>query len=246
MESDAESQAFVSILGQMPIALEGLRHILNDQGFRVVQIAPDLCGLRPLPGGDGRPAPPHLVVIDGLVEADGAEIVEEVRRAFPAALPVVLVDQFNFNTMKACFQARAHGFIVKKISSASLVTSLRLVAMGEKVMPSSFAEELHSLPVTGADPVGVHQTLKDAGLSVREVEILTCLVSGKPNKVISRQLGISEATVKVHVKAILRKIGVQNRTQAAIWAMEGKVAEAGGEGPAAIRYPLNQPLQVVN
>jgi two-component system nitrate/nitrite response regulator NarL len=61
---------------------------------------------------------------------------------------------------------------------------------------------------------------------MREVQILACLVAGHPNKVISRQLAISEATVKVHVKAILRKVGVQNRTQAAIWAMSENVPSA--------------------
>ena len=56
-------------------------------------------------------------------------------------------------------------------------------------------------------------------LSEREMEILNCLVSGHPNKVIARNCNISEATVKVHLKAILRKIRVANRTQAAVWAM---------------------------
>ena len=56
-------------------------------------------------------------------------------------------------------------------------------------------------------------------LSDRELETLRCLIMGYPNKVIAYRLDISEATVKVHVKAILRKLGVQNRTQAAIWAV---------------------------
>jgi two-component system nitrate/nitrite response regulator NarL len=57
-------------------------------------------------------------------------------------------------------------------------------------------------------------------LSSRETEILYCLTKGSPNKVIARQLNLCEATVKVHIKAILRKIGVFNRTQAAIWAAD--------------------------
>ena len=57
-------------------------------------------------------------------------------------------------------------------------------------------------------------------LSNREAEILQCLMQGAPNKIIARQLDVAEATVKVHVKAILRKIQVANRTQAAMWAVE--------------------------
>ena len=62
--------------------------------------------------------------------------------------------------------------------------------------------------------------MADVNLSEREIEILRCLILGYANKVISRRLDISEATVKVHVKAILRKLRVSNRTQAAIWAVK--------------------------
>jgi two-component system nitrate/nitrite response regulator NarL len=57
-----------------------------------------------------------------------------------------------------------------------------------------------------------------SNLSAREAEILSSLMDGAPNKVIARQLDVAEATVKVHVKSILRKIGASNRTQAAMWA----------------------------
>jgi two-component system nitrate/nitrite response regulator NarL len=62
--------------------------------------------------------------------------------------------------------------------------------------------------------------LKACKLSVREREILSCLREGAPNKLIARKLEITEATIKVHVKAILRKIGAANRTQAAMWASQ--------------------------
>jgi DNA-binding CsgD family transcriptional regulator len=65
-------------------------------------------------------------------------------------------------------------------------------------------------------------------LSSREAAILDGLVQGAPNKVIAHQLNITEATVKVHVKAILRKIRVRNRTQAAIWAMSRQPAAKNG------------------
>jgi two-component system nitrate/nitrite response regulator NarL len=58
----------------------------------------------------------------------------------------------------------------------------------------------------------------DRKLSPREIQILNCLKEGAPNKAIARKLDITEATIKVHVKAILRKIGASNRTQAAMWA----------------------------
>jgi len=73
------------------------------------------------------------------------------------------------------------------------------------------ARDLASGAEDGADP-------KRYGLSSREVQILTYLMDGASNKVIARKLDVAEATVKVHVKAILRKLGAANRTQAAMWA----------------------------
>jgi two-component system nitrate/nitrite response regulator NarL len=68
------------------------------------------------------------------------------------------------------------------------------------------------------------------GLSEREVQILDGLVKGHPNKVIARTCNVTEATVKVHMKSILRKIRVDNRTQAAIWAMANGYAADGSNG----------------
>jgi two-component system nitrate/nitrite response regulator NarL len=72
----------------------------------------------------------------------------------------------------------------------------------------------------GSAPVSPRPTPSGgAGLSPRETDILTLLAEGQPNKVIANHLGTTEATVKVQLRRILRKIGAQNRTQAAIWAL---------------------------
>src|SRR5258708_2288364 len=73
--------------------------------------------------------------------------------------------------------------------------------------------------VVAHESVSVEDALPLIGLSAREMQILGCLVSGDQNKQIAYELKISDGTVKVHLKAILKKIRVQNRTQAAIWAM---------------------------
>lgn len=69
-------------------------------------------------------------------------------------------------------------------------------------------------------------SLRDKGLSPREIQILTCLVTGGSNKAIAARIGITEATVKVHIKGLLRKIDVRNRTQAAIWALNNGVGQS--------------------
>ena len=76
--------------------------------------------------------------------------------------------------------------------------------------------------------------LRPAAPSDREWEILRCLASGSSNKAIARELSIAETTVKVHIKSLLRKLGVSNRTQAAIWALN----HGGGAGQEAGPLPL--------
>ena len=88
-------------------------------------------------------------------------------------------------------------------------------------------------------------------LSPREKSILRCLIEGDSNKSIARKIDIAEATVKVHVKAILRKIRVQNRTQAAIWAMNHgtlAVAQNGSASPSGLDTdrPMPKAIDVIS
>ena len=143
----------------------------------------------------------------------------------PAARFVILADAFDPGTVSAAWGAGVHGFCLSTHNQDVLVKSLELVMLGEPVLPATIV-----LPIAGIDAHNTHR--ESAGdsmvenanghqsrkLSCREAEILTCLTEGAPNKVIARKLNLSEATVKVHVKAILKKIGACNRTQAALWA----------------------------
>lgn len=120
------------------------------------------------------------------------------------------------------------------------MATLHLVAMGERVLPPQLADELQSRP-TLTDALEVERPVDAASLSDRELEILRWLIMGCPNKVISKRMEISEATVKVHVKAVLRKLRVKNRTQAAIWAanhgMRGRVPEVEPVVPVEVTIP---------
>jgi two-component system nitrate/nitrite response regulator NarL len=106
------------------------------------------------------------------------------------------------------------GILTYDLSAGALVRSLLLIASGERVFPHDLA-----LGRKSTAPSFEHRS-NDARLSPREKEMLSHLVGGHSNKVIARHLGITEATVKVHLKSVQRKIRVENRTQAAIWALE--------------------------
>ena len=101
---------------------------------------------------------------------------------------------------------------------AAALAALRLIALGEKVVPSNFVDTVSECGIERTMCSDFDHEIEEAKLSPRELDVLCCLMAGYANKVIARKLDVCEATVKVHVKAILRKLNVHNRTQAALWA----------------------------
>jgi len=94
----------------------------------------------------------------------------------------------------------------------TMMSLLKLIQQGERIIPSAL---LHRMPVQKPPPEPLPRML----LSPREQQVVQMLAEGDANKVMARKLGITEATVKVHLKSVLRKIGVANRTQAALWGL---------------------------
>ena len=146
---------------------------------------------------------------------------------------VVVAGSANSHLVRQLATAGADAVLSRDISSKVLHRSLELVMLGQQLFPAAalgLAEEPPALqaglavsPVPGTP--GTPALAAEPGLrgalpfSERETQILRCLVNGSPNKLIARELDITEATVKVHIKGLLRKIGASNRTQAAIWSL---------------------------
>jgi two-component system nitrate/nitrite response regulator NarL len=139
---------------------------------------------------------------------------------------LVLADRCEAKLVRSSICAGAAAFLPRSISASVLIQTLDLILEGEIILPASvaravltctqFESELNAADV----PAAPAATERIGRLSSREIEILKRLVHGESNKQISRRLDISETTVKVHVKAILRKIRVCNRTQAAVWGID--------------------------
>ncbi|WP_119680838.1 LuxR C-terminal-related transcriptional regulator [Indioceanicola profundi] len=162
-------------------------------------------------------ATPELILVD-CPAPTVQEAVSELGRAAPAARIVYLADVAELGRLRAALEGGAAGYITKDRSPEALVQQLRLVLMGEKVFPADLAQQL----VMGGGTREVFESHK--GLSQRENQILRCLLEGQSNKMIALKLNITEATVKVHLKSLLRKINASNRTQAAIWAMNNGIS----------------------
>lgn len=229
----------VRLLCGNAIVREGLSRILMERDFRVTQYPNVGAALQiaEIPDDDTGPS---LLLIDNGTDDMDMETLSALQKHHAGSYLVLLSDRFDFDVMLKAFRLGAFGYIVKEISCDRLVATLRLVAMGERVLPPQLADELQSRPSL-AETMEVERPVDAACLSDRELEILRWLIMGCPNKVISKRMDISEATVKVHVKAVLRKLHVKNRTQAAIWAanhgMRGRVSEVEPELSVGMTIP---------
>lgn len=191
----------------------GLKSLLEGAQFRVTGEIADLVH------ANGAAAPsPDIALLEAPADPNFAlDALQRLTRMFPDTAAVVLSDRVCMATLAGCLAAGASGFLTKDISPDALLRSLQLVALGEKVFPTYLAGLLvHGVPERGQLRVAVDNS---CGLSSREVETLQCLLRGESNKLIAKRLSISEATIKVHMKSVLRKIKANNRTQAAMWAI---------------------------
>jgi two-component system, NarL family, nitrate/nitrite response regulator NarL len=128
---------------------------------------------------------------------------------------VALAYEANGLQMNSDDVAALSGILTYDLSAAAFVRALQLICSGERVIPRDLA--LGRRPQISS--LGTEPRSDRVQLSPREKEMLSHLTAGDSNKAIARHLGITEATVKVHLKSVLRKIRVENRTQAAIWAL---------------------------
>ena len=136
-----------------------------------------------------------------------------------------------------------NGCLARQTSCLPLMLMLELIALGECVLPRHVVDEIASSASNDA-PKRRDSAAPTHDLSNRELGILRCLVEGDPNKIIARKLGITEATVKIHVKGILRKLQVLNRTQAAVWVIDRGLFDRSDEVEPDMDRPIAAECQV--
>lgn len=157
---------------------------------------------------------PDVVLMDlSMPNVDGIEATREIVAATPDAQVVVLTSVTDRERILAALDAGAVGYLLKDSEPESLVEGIRSAARGESPLAPKAARALLTARAERDRPE----------LSEREREVLRCVADGKPNKLIARQLGISEKTVKTHLTRVFQQIGVTDRTQAALWARENGI-----------------------
>jgi DNA-binding NarL/FixJ family response regulator len=151
---------------------------------------------------------PDVTLMDlRLPGMSGVDAIRAIRTTYPKARFVVLTTYEGDADIHRALEAGAQGYVIKGMPYQTLVEALQRVHKGGKFLPPPVARALAS-------------RMPDSDLSAREQEVLTFLASGKSNKEIANQLGITEATVKCHVSAILLRLNVNDRTEAVVTALQ--------------------------
>ncbi|HSI47309.1 MAG TPA: response regulator transcription factor [Ideonella sp.] len=164
-----------------------------------------------------------LVLLDlQLGDALGFELLGELRRSYPDMPVVVISASDRSSDVIQAIDLGAMGFLPKRMSTEGLSDALRLVMDGGIFVPTMSLGSTHAAEAPVAEPSdddSAYQTLPSferLGLTPRQADVLSMLLQGKPNKDIARRLGLSVETVKDHVQAVLRALGVSSRTQAVL------------------------------
>jgi two-component system, NarL family, response regulator LiaR len=207
----------VLLVDDHPVVRQGLRALLSThEGIEVVGEADD--GEAAVAAADR--LPPDVVLMDVVMPGlDGVEALRRIGERRPQTRVVMLTSYADERRAMEAVDAGASGFLLKDASPRDVAAAIRAAHRGEAVLHPAVAAKLLA---ERRRPPAAH-----ADLTARELDVLRLIARGLQNKQIAAELHVSEKTVKTHVSAILRKLGVTDRTQAAMYAVRERLAEPG-------------------
>ncbi len=158
---------------------------------------------------------PNLILMDlNMPKLSGIQAAEQIKTIYPEIKVIILTihddEEYVFEVLKA----GAEGYLQKDVSAEELRSALQMVSNGETLFPASVINR-----VMGRERSKPEDTIEDI-LTDREIEVLEMMAKGNNNRTIGEKLFISEKTVKNHVSSILKKLEVNDRTQAVIYAIK--------------------------
>jgi DNA-binding NarL/FixJ family response regulator len=168
---------------------------------------------------------PNVVLMDiGLPHVDGIEATSAIKQALPQTRVIMLTSHDNDRDIFAALAAGADGYCLKETASSQLALAIRTVSEGAAWLDPGIASRVLRASVQAGLPVtpkpGEREEGKNASrLSQREIEVLKLVVDGMSNQEIAEKLIVSVETVKTHMRRLMEKLAVSDRTQAAVKAM---------------------------
>jgi NarL family two-component system response regulator LiaR len=208
----------VLIADDHAVVRQGLRTFLElQEDIEVVGDAAD--GAAALAGVER--FEPDVVLMDLVMPGvGGVEAIRRLRTLRPETRVLVLTSFLDDEKLFPAVRAGAAGYLLKDVEPSELVRAIRTVADGESLLHPAVAARLMEEFSDTERPVA------EEALTAREREVLLLIARGLPNKQIALELGIAEKTVKTHVSSILGKLGLTDRTQAALYAVRAGLIES--------------------
>lgn len=164
---------------------------------------------------------PDVAVLDvRLPDGNGIDLCREIRSRHPEVVCLILTAYDDDEAVRSAVLAGAAGYVVKDVRGQALVADIRKVAAGARLLPAAagrrVVESLAAAPAAADDP----------GLSLRERQVLEFIADGLTNRQIAERLDLAEKTVKNYVSGLLAKLGLESRTQAAVYRVTARRADA--------------------
>jgi two-component system nitrate/nitrite response regulator NarL len=209
----------VLLIDDHALVRRGIEELLQSRGVQVVaSVSSGEEGVR-----RAQELAADIILLD--VKMPGMSGIETLKklRASGVATPVVMLTMSREDAdLSAALRGGARGYLLKDIEPEELMPALEAALRGDNVVARELVGTLARLVRSEAGTKRETQRLAApfAELTPRELEILECVADGSSNKLIARALDITEGTVKLHVKAILRKLGMHSRVEAAVMAVE--------------------------
>ena len=203
----------IQVIDDHPLFRKGVQQLLSmDEQYEIVGEAADgVTGLAMIES-----LAPDMVLLDLNMEVmSGLDVLEEIKKRELDTEVVIMTVSNQDSDVARAIHLGADGYLLKDMEPEDILLKLGQVAEGSVVMDENISMLLANMLKSGSH----FTTLENVKLTQRETEIMGLLVVGMNNKLMARELNISDGTVKVHIKNILRKTKVNSRLEAAVWAI---------------------------
>lgn len=208
-------QATIIIIDDHPLLRKGIRQLIEDEE--------DLALIAEAGGAEEGIAlalelDPDLILLDlNMPDTNGVEVLKQLRAEGVASRIVMFTVSDHEEDVVAALKSGADGYLLKDMEPEDLLEQLRQAALGKMVvserLTTLLAEALRNQRSRPAGP-------DIASLTAREMQIMRLIAEGLSNKMIARRLDVTEGTVKVHVKNLLKKMQLRSRVEVAVWAVQ--------------------------